>query len=169
MKRLVSIIVLCLALLFCIPALAAYYQVGDEVADFTVKLPDQAIVSLYQLLEEKDIVLINFWATWCPPCRMEFPYMQEAYVKYQNRVGLIALSIEPTDRIEVIKTFQKILDIESLPMAQDTSKIANRFDFEAIPTSIIIGADHTMLWQETGAIFSVEEFESLFASFLPQE
>ena len=78
------------------------YQLGDKMEDFSVTLTDGTEVSLYGLLAEKKAVLINFWATWCPPCRMEFPYMQEAYDEMSDEIGIVALSIEPTDTNEAI-------------------------------------------------------------------
>ena len=102
-------LVLCLVMLSSL-AVSAFaeetgYDVGDKMEDFTVTTYDGGEFSLYEVLEEKDMVLINIWATWCPPCRMEFPFMEEAYQLYKDDVEIIALSCEPSDSDEVLATF----------------------------------------------------------------
>ena len=58
---------------------------GKPLADFTVETIDGGSFTLSEALEEKDLVVINLWATWCPPCEREFPYLQKAYEQYQDR------------------------------------------------------------------------------------
>lgn len=73
------------------------YQLGDTMDDFAVTLSDGTETFLYGLLTQKKAVLINFWASWCGPCKIEFPFMQQAYDELSDDVGIIALSIEPKD------------------------------------------------------------------------
>lgn len=56
---------------------AGFYQVGDKIEDFTITIYDGREVSLYKVLEEKDMVLLNLWATWCTPCCNELPHFDE--------------------------------------------------------------------------------------------
>ena len=49
-------------------------------------------------------VLVDFWATWCGPCRMEFPYMEEAYKQVSDDLAIVAVSCEPTDTAVVLAT-----------------------------------------------------------------
>ena len=75
--------------------------------DFTAQLCDGTQVSLSGLLSEKKAVFLNFWASWCGPCEMEFPYMQQAYDQMSQDIAVVALSIEPTDTCEVIQQFKE--------------------------------------------------------------
>ena len=73
-----------MTILSLIPACAAQggtlaYAKGDQIQDFTFTTYRGEQFSLYEILAEKEAVLINVWATWCGPCRNEFPYLQEAY------------------------------------------------------------------------------------------
>ena len=88
MKKAYSIIALLLVLVMAMSGMsvasaeatdAKAYVVGDTMDDFTIKLTDGTDVTLSELLKTHKAVLLNIWATWCGPCRMEFPYMEEAY------------------------------------------------------------------------------------------
>lgn len=67
------------------------YSVGDVMYDFTF-LKDGQEVKLSELLETKKLVVINFWATWCSPCKSEFPAIEEAYTEYSDSVEIVAFS-----------------------------------------------------------------------------
>ncbi len=67
------------------------YAVGDVMYDFAF-LKDGEEVRLSELLQTKKLVIINFWATWCSPCKSEFPAMQAAYEQYGDEVEIVAFS-----------------------------------------------------------------------------
>ena len=75
---------------------------GKPFPDFTATDSEGNTFTLSEALKDHEAVLINFWATWCGPCRNEFPYLNEAYGKYRDRVAFIALSTDPNDTIEKI-------------------------------------------------------------------
>ena len=60
---------------------------GQVFADFSVKTIDGKTFTLSKSLETHDLVLINFWATWCGPCCMEFPCLEEAWEQYADRAS----------------------------------------------------------------------------------
>lgn len=144
------------------------YQLGDKMEDFSVTLTDGTEVSLYGLLAEKKAVLINFWATWCPPCRMEFPYMQEAYDEMSDEIGIVALSIEPTDTNEAIVAMKDELGLTTLPMGLDVG-ISDHFDFDGIPTSVLVDRNGVICFQESGAITEKDTFLRLFSVYSKAE
>lgn len=169
--RIKKIISLILALvLFCctmIPAFAdgeqtSMYELGDKIDDFTVTLSDGSEVSLYGLLETKKAVLINLWATWCGPCRQEFPYMQSAYNEMSDDIGVIALSIAADDTDDMIRQYKIDNGLENLPMGIDTVGMSDRFDTSAIPVSIIVDRNGIICFMEAGSIPSTNHFKALF-------
>lgn len=74
------------------PEQPSAYKIGDIMYDFSF-LMDGKEVRLSELLETKKLVVINFWATWCSPCKSEFPAIEEAYQAYGDQVEIVAFSI----------------------------------------------------------------------------
>lgn len=65
--------------------------------DFTFTDINGVSHTLSETLKEKEMVLINLWATWCGPCESEFPFLEEAYEQYKDKVEVFALSIDEND------------------------------------------------------------------------
>lgn len=82
------------------PSSDTRYSVGSVMHDFTYTTVRNETVSLSALLAEKDLVVINFWATWCTPCQNEFPYLQAAYEQYSDSVAVIAVDADRTGETE---------------------------------------------------------------------
>ena len=146
------------------PTESKVYQLGDKVDDFTVTLCDGTEVSLYGLLAEKKAVLLNFWATYCPPCRFEFPFMQEAYNQVSDDIGIIALSGWENDTNETVSAFKEELNLSALPMGWNT-EVAARFNQGAIPTSVIIDKNGVVCFIEAKCIPETAKFLRLFSTF----
>ncbi len=164
------VLILALALGLQGPAWAEsdLYALGDTMEDFTAQLCDGTQVSLSGLLAEKKAVFLNFWASWCGPCEMEFPYMQQAYDQMSQDIAVVALSIEPTDTCEVIQQFKEDNGLTTLPMGQDPG-IADRFGVAAIPTSVMVDRNGVICWMDTGAILEAEPFLNLFSVFASED
>ena len=85
------------------------YREGSILYDFEFTTIDAEpkTVRLSDLLAEKKLVLLNFWATWCVPCASEFPDMLKAYDTYKNDVAVIAFAPNPdnreTETLEAVK------------------------------------------------------------------
>ena len=114
-----------------------YYHVGDKIDDFTITTYDGKEVSLYEVLEEKEMVLLNLWATWCDPCVAEFPAMQEAYGQYRDKVEIIALSVGVDDTDVVLADFVREMGI-TFPVTRDTVELCDRVHSSCTPTSIVV-------------------------------
>ena len=141
------------------------YEVGDTIEDFSVTVLDGSEVTLSELLREKDLVLINIWATWCGPCRSEFPYMVEAYEEYKDDVAIVALSCEPEDDMDTLRDFAELYAMTFF-VGQDTPNLADAFGVTGIPTSIAVDRYGVICFIETGAMPDKASFERLFDTFL---
>ena len=108
---------------------------GDVMPDFSVQTPDGTPLTLSGMLEEKEMVLINFWYTTCTYCVEEFPFMQEAWQEYREDVGIIALN--PFEDTAAVQAFQTMYGLE-IPMASCPSAWANAFSISGYPTSIVV-------------------------------
>ena len=138
---------------------------GKTFPDFSVRTIDGETFTLSESLKTHDLVVINFWATWCGPCCMEFPYLQEAWEKYADRVDVIAMSVERTDTEKVLKSFAKKNDL-TFPIGRDEKKLLDKMRGDAIPTTLVVDRDRKVVSVEIGAKMSVEEFTELFDSLL---
>lgn len=148
-----------------LPANPVGTRLGDGMAELTFTACDGRSYSLYETLREKKMVLLNVWATWCGPCRAEFPYMTEAYEQYKDDIEIFALSCEPGDTDELIASYVSGSGI-TFPVGRDAPGVAERFHVSAVPTSIIVDRFGTICFMESGAITSVEAFQRLFDVFL---
>ena len=169
MKKLLAFL-LTLSLL-CASALAeapAEY-LGKPLKDFTVQTIDGGTFTLSEALKDHDMVLINLWASWCGPCAMEFPYLEEAYARYSDRVAVIALSIEPTDTPEVLKSFAQEHGM-TFPVGSDTQTgLADTFSVMYIPTSVVVDRFGNVALAENGTQTGTARFTALFDYFLSDD
>lgn len=133
--------------------------------DFTVTTFDGKTVTLSEVLKEKDMVLINIWASWCGPCAAEFPFLEEAYEQYKDRVEVIAVSCESEDTDDVLAAYAAEKGM-TFPVAQDTAGLANAFDVHSIPTSIVVDRFGTICFIEAGSQSDVSAFTCLFDLFV---
>ncbi len=141
-------------------------KVGTVLPDFSVATADGATFTLSEALKDHELVLINLWATWCPPCNMEFPFLEKAYASYKDRVAVIALSVEETDTDEVLRSFAAEKGL-SFPLGRDVDyTLSQTFKVNSIPTSLLVNQNQQVVWMETGAKSSEEEFIELFNSYL---
>jgi cytochrome c biogenesis protein CcmG/thiol:disulfide interchange protein DsbE len=98
------------------------------------------------------VVLIDFWATWCPPCRQAIPELAEFQKKFKDDLVVIGISDEDTVKVKDFMSSTKI----DYSVAVDSAKKMNKaINVEGIPHVIIISTDGVVRWQ--GFPFSEEE------------
>ena len=139
---------------------------GQPMPDFTVETIDGGSFTLSEALKDHDMVLINLWATWCPPCGAEFPFLQEAYAAYSDRVAVIALSIEPTDTPEKLIEYAQARGMTFLVGSDSGVGVGDLFPTGSIPTSIVVDRFGNVALVEVGAQSSASVFTALFDYFL---
>lgn len=124
----------CLAL--GLPALAwGSATPGSPAPDFTLAARDGGKVSLGDL--KGQVVMINFWATWCGPCRQEMPLLAQLQAKYEPLgFTLIGVNVEPDSAAAV--TWLKGVPV-TFPILFDTdSAVAGRFGVEGMPSTVFV-------------------------------
>lgn len=137
------------------------YRLGDVMHDFTVQTSDNRYFTLSEALEEKKMVLLNFWATWCGPCKSEFPAMQNAYVEAQNEITVLAVST--TDTQSAVKDFKADQGL-SFDMAGETDLPA-LFSISSVPVSIVIDRYGVISYWHVGSMTAKSDFLGLFDKF----
>jgi thiol-disulfide isomerase/thioredoxin len=85
------------------------------------------------------ITVLDFWASWCGPCRLEFPYIQQLYEKYKDNTDIkfVAINSGSGDTFDKAQAFMNSQSY-SIPIAFDSGKMSDLFRVEALPTLIII-------------------------------
>jgi len=98
-----------------------------------------------------EVVLVNFWATWCPPCRAEMASMEELYRAYRDR-GLTILAIS-TDAggAQVVEPFVRARGLTFPILLDPPGAVANRYAVRGLPTSYLVDRDGTIVSREVGA------------------
>ncbi len=141
---------------------SASLKLGDVMYDFTVTTPDGEKITLSKMLEEKKMVLINFWYTSCSWCVTEFPYMEQAYQQYKDKVGIVA--VDPLGESDAaIKAFPGNFNLDlSFPLAACPTAWPQTFGIQGYPTSVIVDRYGVITLIESGAITSLNPFTSLF-------
>ena len=110
---------------------------GHLAPDFALKTLDGKTVRLSEFRGKK-VVLINFWATWCPPCRSEMPTMQQIYTEYKGKgFEILAINIEP-DAKEEIRDFMKELRLTFPVLLDSDMKVTRTYRLIGLPVSMLI-------------------------------
>jgi thiol-disulfide isomerase/thioredoxin len=107
-------------------------------------------------------VLVNLWATWCPPCRAEIPSLEKLYSKVdKNKVAFILLSIDDSFELPADFAQKNKLSIPVFYPAQDLPKL---FTVQSIPTTFIFDENGALLKTITGMEnYDTQEFLDLFS------
>ncbi len=143
---------------------SASLGLGDVMYDFSVTTPDGTTVTLSEILKEKKMVMLNFWFSTCGPCANEFPYMEEAYQLYKDKMEIIAMSPSYYDSDSSVATYQQSMGL-SFPMAVCQDNWPSVFGVTGYPTTIIIDRYGVICLIEVGGITSLNPFVSVFEHF----
>jgi peroxiredoxin len=112
------------------------------------------------------VVLLNFWATWCGPCREEVPEFVDLQSKYRDQ-GLVVIGISMDDDPAPVREFYERYRM-NYPVAMGDDALAERFGgIIGLPTSFIIQRDGHIFAKQTGAA-DVEMFEEAIKELLGQ-
>lgn len=167
MKR---IIALAVALILTIPLAVAGIaegraELGKPFLDFTVTTLEGDTFTLSEALKDHEAVYINLFATWCPPCRREFPDLEGIYARYADSVATIAISVEPQDTPDKLRQFREELGL-TLPMAPmgdvDLAAYVEELAAYSIPDSIVIDRFGNLVFFQMGMLPDAEHFERIY-------
>ncbi len=131
--RLIPLLLLCLTL-------SPLAHAGAPVPDFSLPTDD----AQFTLSEHRGkVVYVDFWASWCPPCRQSFPWMEAMQAKYADQ-GLVIVAVNLDKDLDKVAAF--LNDNGSpLTIAYDPEgNLAERFGVQAMPTSFIIDREGLM-------------------------
>lgn len=137
---------------------------GQVMPDFTVSLTDGTNATLSEILAEKDLVVLNIFASWCGPCEREFPEMEEVYQENRDRMEIISVSGDPSDTMEMIADYKAGHNL-TFPMGLAGDGLSF-LKVASFPTTIIIDRSGKVGLIKIGAFVSKEDFEEKVSHFL---
>ena len=118
-------------------------QIGFAAPDFTLDTLDGETLSLSNLRGQ--VVLINLWASWCPPCRAEMPALDNVYRQYRE-AGFVVLGLNTTyqDSETDASIFVRTLGLEFPILLDRDGAVSRQYQLQALPTSYFVGRDGTI-------------------------
>ena len=139
-------------------------QVGSLAPDFNLPNLDGDYTSLNSYRGKP--VLLNFWATWCGPCRMEMPFLQEIYDEWTDK-GLVLLTVNLGESTNVARNFMQENGF-TMPVLLDSSRVLlNSYQITGIPTTFFIDKDGIVREGRIGSFPSKETIEQSLTKIMP--
>ncbi len=118
-----------------------------EAEDFQWSMKDAEGTS-FRLEDFKgEVIFLNYWATWCPPCVAELPEIQKAFDKHGDKVRFLLLTLENPARVDA---FMARHDYK-LPVYYGNSDLPDKLKARGIPTTFIIDRNGCIVSKKTGA------------------
>jgi len=137
---------------------------SNQAPDFQLQTPDGQDISLSNLRGKP--VLINFWATRCPPCIYEMPFLQQVYEEWSGK-GLVVLAINSEDSASKISEFMQSNNFSFTALLDPGGSIALKYGIRYIPTTFLINKDGIIQGIKTGPFQSKEEIEAGIRTVFP--
>jgi thiol-disulfide isomerase/thioredoxin len=128
-------------------------RVDKPAPDFSAKNLAGETIQLAQL--KGKVVLLDFWATWCGPCKMAFPFVQKVYEKYKNNPDVVILAVNTwenekgAEREKLVKKFMED-NKYTFPVIYDESDVVGKYKVEGIPTQFFIDRKGVIQFKAVG-------------------
>ena len=133
--------------------------VGNQPPDFT--LTDAASGAQVSLSDfQGQPLLINFWATWCGPCRIEMPFLEAAFQEHQDQ-GFAVLAVDFDEPLPAVAAFGEELGLSFNLLLDPGGEVQNLFRIRAYPTSYFIGTDGTIASVHLGVMTEGQVAENM--------
>ena len=130
---------------------------GDKAPDFTVEMVDGSEVTLSKL--KGKVVVVNFWATWCPPCRQELKVVEKELINRFKGKDFVFLPISRGEAKKTVEAFRK-QNGYTFPMGLDPKQtIYKKYASNYIPRNFVVGKDGKVIYVSVG--YEPKEFAEM--------
>ena len=126
---------------FAATGIAASDLTGQSAPDFVLKSSSGENLRLSEY--RGDVVMINFWATWCGPCRQEMPLLDDLYARY-GRVGFNLLGVNIDDDARRAMQMIDELGVNFPVLFDDTKEVSKLYQVEAMPVTVLVDRSGTV-------------------------
>lgn len=131
------------------PPPGAGILVGRPAPDFALNLFDGGVLRLSDLRGRW--VVINFWASWCPPCREEMPDLQRAYEAFRGR-GVVFVGVAMADALPDARRFAEEVGITYPVGLDEQGEIALAYRVFGLPTTLLVDPEGRVDWVHAGPL-----------------
>ncbi|MBM3735616.1 MAG: TlpA family protein disulfide reductase [Acidobacteria bacterium] len=128
-------------------------QVGDRAPEFSIRADNGMRISLSSFGGK--VLVLNFWATWCPPCVKETPALEQLHRELKDR-GLVVMGISIDKKEEKYKSFLKRFGVTFLTARDESASISDSFGTYRVPETYVI-KDGKVVQKIIGADWKEEE------------
>ena len=112
------------------------------------------------------VVIVDFWASWCVPCRRSFPWMNEMVAKYADQ-GLVVIAVNLDKEREAADAFLSEVPAEFEIRFDPDASLAEEFGVEAMPNSFVFGRDGELVARHLGfKVKKQDEYETVLVKAL---
>ncbi|PPE70288.1 TlpA family protein disulfide reductase [Caldimonas thermodepolymerans] len=152
LKAVCLVVALAVALLASLRSEAVTLQ--SPAPDFTLRAMQGGNLRLKEQVGQ--VVMINFWATWCGPCREEMPHLNRLYEKYRNS-GFVVLAVNIDDDARQAESMAARLGLK-FPVLLDTAKqVSKLYDLKAMPSTVMVDRDGRVRYLHRGYLSGYEQ------------
>lgn len=136
-------------LLGCLPfGLSADSSSRQAAPDFSLpRLGAEGVVNLKDL--KGQVVYLDFWATWCPPCRKSFPWMEKMHKQYHD-AGLTIVAVSVDAKTELAEKFLQEINTSFITVHDPGKKTARAYKLRAMPSSYLIDREGNIVSTHLG-------------------
>jgi peroxiredoxin len=115
--------------------------------DFTLKSRDGVNIKLSELRGQ--VVMVNFWASWCGPCRQEMPLLQQLFERYQS-LGFTLLGVNVDEVRAAADKMLSDVPVSFPVLYDDRGKVSKQYQVKAMPTTIMVDRDGRLRYLHKG-------------------
>ncbi len=139
-------------------------EIGKLAPDFTLNDLDGQEVSLSGLRGKP--VLLNFWATWCGPCRIEMPFLQKVYEKWTGK-ELVLLAVNLQEDPAKVREFVESAGYSFPVLLAAGNEVPLSYNVRGIPATFFIDVDGVIRDIKIGAFLGMGDIESRLVKIMP--
>ncbi len=129
--------------------------VSYQAPEFSLETFDGEVISFKEDLLGKPL-LINFWASWCPPCRAEMPALVEVAHLYENEVNFIGINVATQDGMNQALQFVEEFEVPYANLIDENATISRKYQVPPIPTTLVVDKNGTVVYRKVGGMTKSE-------------
>ncbi|KYG89249.1 TlpA disulfide reductase family protein [Metasolibacillus sp. FSL H7-0170] len=168
-KKIISIAIIAIAIIIVVFNVANTMgkkdkrENAEQAADFSLETIDGSTISLSDYKGQK--VILNFWATWCPPCKAEMPHLQNFHENNEDGdVTVLAVNLTASDSVSNAESFVDGYGLTFPVLLDIDGEVGQLYEVITIPTTFFIDEDGNIIEKFIGAL-DEESMENIIDSY----